>query len=130
MPEQAGGAAASTAGASRREELLRIAADLFRSQENRDPEDVLSPQLPNALTFEPNKAYLRELLATQMDLTTLGAGYVRDAHERFEKMQEQIHGGEKPPSERVIDMHRERFDGEYRLQTEGEHPDSRLRVDA
>ena len=65
-----------------------------------------------------------------MDLTTLGAGYVRDAHERFEKMQEQIHGGEKPPSERVIDMHRERFDGEYRLQTEGEHPDSRLRVDA
>ena len=111
-------------------EQLRIAADLFRSQENRDPEDVLSPQLPNALTFEPNKAYLRELLATQMDLTTLGAGYVRDAHERFEKMQEQIHGGEKPPSERVIDMHRERFDGEYRLQTEGEHPDSRLRVDA
>ena len=55
-------------------EQLRIAADLFRSQENRDPEDVLSPQLPNALTFEPNKAYLRELLATQMDLTTLGAG--------------------------------------------------------
>lgn len=111
-------------------EQLRIAADLFRSQENRDPEEVLSPQLPNALTFEPNKAYMRELLATQMDLTTLGAGYVRDAHERFEKMQEQIHGGEKPPSERVIDMHRERFDGEYRLQTEGEHPDSRLRVHA
>ena len=111
-------------------EQLRIAADLFRSQENRDPEEVLSPELPNALTFEPNKAYMRELLATQMDLTTLGAGYVRDAHERFEKMQEQIHGGEKPPSERVIDMHRERFDGEYRLQTEGEHPDSRLRVHA
>ncbi|MCF2435532.1 hypothetical protein LV779_16975 [Streptomyces thinghirensis] len=52
------------------------------------------------LTFEPNKGYLRELLDTQMDLTTLGAGYVREAHERFEKMQEQIHGGEAPPSDR------------------------------
>jgi hypothetical protein len=83
--------------------------------------------LPNVLTFEPNKAYLRELLATQMDLTTLGAGYVRDAHERFEKMQEQIHGGEEPPSERVIAQHEEMLGREYRSQTEGEHPDPAMR---
>ena len=43
---------------------------------------------PNVLTFEPNKEYLRDLLATQIDLTTLGAGYVREAHERFERMQD------------------------------------------
>jgi hypothetical protein len=79
------------------------------------------------VTFEPNKDYLRELLATQMDLTTLGAGYVRDAHERFERMQEQLHGGEKPPSERVIDEHREMVGGEYRLETEGPHPVQDLR---
>jgi hypothetical protein len=84
-------------------------------------------ELPQALTFEPNKAFLRELLATQMDLTTLGAGYVRDQHERFQRMQEQIHGGEKPPTERVIDMHREKFGEDYRVETEGQHPDSRLR---
>jgi hypothetical protein len=30
--------------------------------------------LANVLTFEPNKANLRELLATQIDLTTPGAG--------------------------------------------------------
>jgi hypothetical protein len=62
-----------------------------------------------------------------MDLTTLGAGYVRDAHERFEKLQESIHGGEAPASERVIDQHREMFGREYRLETEGEHPDPAMR---
>jgi hypothetical protein len=93
----------------------------------REPEEVVGRELAQALTFEPNKAFLRELLATQMDLTTLGAGYVRDQHERFQRMQEQIHGGEKPPTERVIDMHREKFGEDYRVETEGQHPDSRLR---
>jgi hypothetical protein len=103
-------------------EHLRIAADLLRRNDNRDPEEIVGRELPAALTFEPNKNYLRELLATQMDLTTLGAGYVRDQHERFQSMQDRIHGGEKPPSERVIDEHLERFGDEYRLETEGPHP--------
>ena len=108
-------------------EHLRIAADLMRSHDNREPEEIVGQQLPQALTFEPNKAFLRELLATQMDLTTLGAGYVREQHERFQRMQENIHGGEKPPTERVIDMHRAKFGDEYRIETEGQHPDPRLR---
>ena len=33
-----------------------------------------------------------------MDLTTLGAGYVREQHGCFQRMQEAIHGGEQPPS--------------------------------
>jgi hypothetical protein len=111
-------------------EHLRIAADLLRRHDGREPEEVVGTELPEAVTFEPNKMFLRELLNTQLDLTTLGAGYVREAHERFEHMQQQIHGGEKPPSEQVIDLHRERFGQEYRLQTEGEHPDSRLRQPA
>ncbi|MFD0850884.1 hypothetical protein ACFQ07_01450 [Actinomadura adrarensis] len=37
-------------------------------------------------------------------------------------MQHQLNGGEKPPSERVIDQHREMFGGEYRLSTDGPHP--------
>jgi len=108
-------------------EHLRIAADLMRRHDGREPEEVVGRELPQALTFEPNKAFLRELLATQMDLTTLGAGYVREQHERFQRMQEQIHGGEKPPSERVIDLHREKFGADYRIETEGRHPDPRLR---
>lgn len=44
---------------------------------------------------------------------------------------EQVHGGDKPPSERVIDDHRRRrreFGQEYRLETEGTHPAERLRT--
>lgn len=62
-----------------------------------------------------------------MDLTTLGAGYVRERHERFERMQEQIHGGEEPPSERVMAEHDVMFGREYRIESEGEHPDPALR---
>ncbi len=108
-------------------EHLHAACDLMRRHDGRDPASVLAPELPNVLTFEPNKQYLRELLETQMDLTTLGAGYVREAHERFERMQEQIHGGEEPPSERVMAEHDAMFGREYRVQSEGEHPDPAMR---
>jgi hypothetical protein len=101
---------------------LQAACDLLRRLDGREPEEILAPQLPEPVRFEPNKAYLRELLATQIDLTTLGAGYVRDAHERFQKLQDQLHGGEEPPSERVIAEHRELFGTDYRLETEGPHP--------
>jgi hypothetical protein len=108
-------------------EHLQLAAELMRRHTQRDPEEILPPEIPETVVFEPNKTYLRDLLDTQIDLTTLGAGYVREAHERFERMQQQIHGGQEPPSERVINEHRTRFGREYRLQTEGEHPDERLR---
>jgi hypothetical protein len=108
-------------------EHLRIACDLMRRHDGREPEEVLAPELPNVLTFEPNKEYLRELLATQIDLTTLGTGYVRDAHERFEWMQQQLNDGGQPPSEDIVDAHRERYGTDYRIETEGEHPDPGLR---
>ncbi|MCG0288252.1 hypothetical protein [Streptomyces sp. PSAA01] len=103
-------------------EHLRIAGDLMRRNDGREPEEVVGRELPNVLTFEPNKQYVRELLATQLDLTTLGTGYVREAHERFEAMQALLNNGDQPPSERVMAQHRDMFGREYRLQTEGEHP--------
>jgi hypothetical protein len=108
-------------------EHLRLACELMRRHDGREPEEVLAPELPNVLTFEPNKAYLRELLDTQVDLTTLGTGYVQEAHERFERMQEQLMGGAEPPSEQVIQAHEEQFGTDYRLETEGQHPVERLR---
>lgn len=109
-------------------EHLHAACELMRAHDEREPEEVVGPELPAPVTFEPNKEYLRELLDTQIDLTTLGEGYVRDAHERFEAMQEALHGGEEPPSERVIDAHRADFGSDYRLETEGEHPVEELRA--
>ncbi|MEV3983601.1 hypothetical protein [Nonomuraea sp. NPDC049758] len=103
-------------------EHLRLACELFKRFDGRDPDQVLAPELPPPVTFEPNKAYLRELLATQIDCTTLGTGYVQEAHQRFTRMQEAVLGGEKPPSERVIDDNRAVSGREYRLETEGPHP--------
>jgi hypothetical protein len=108
---------------------LQEAADLLRRHDGRDPEQIVgSAGVPEPLTFEPNKQYLRHLLGTQMDLTKLGEGYVREAHERFEWMQQQVHGGEKPPSEQVIDLHRQEYGDEYRIETEGPHPVDALRA--
>jgi hypothetical protein len=107
---------------------LQQACDLLRRFDGREPEQVVGNSgLPEPLSFEPNKEYLRHLLATQIDLTTLGAGYVREAHERFERMQEQLHGGEQPPSEQVIEMHRDQFGDEYRIEDEP-HPVESLRA--
>jgi hypothetical protein len=99
----------------------------MRTHDDREPEEVLAPELPEPVTFEPNKAYLRELLDTQIDLTTLGAGYVQDAHERFEKMQDALMAGGPPPSETVMAMHQEKYGRDYWLSTEGEHPVEGLR---
>jgi hypothetical protein len=107
-------------------EHLRIACDLMRRHDGRDPESILAPQLPEPVTFEPNKQLVRELLATQIDWTTLGTGYVQEAHRRFEDYQDKINA-ERGAQERVIDEHRDKFGDEYRLVTDGPHPVERLR---
>ncbi|MGW0658440.1 hypothetical protein [Streptodolium elevatio] len=108
-------------------EHLRLACDLMREHDGREPEEVLAPELPAPVTFEPNKQYLRDLIADELDLTTLGTGYVREAHERFASMQEALNGEQPPPSDRVMTMHQEAFGREYRLETEGKHPVKSLR---
>ncbi|WP_214411517.1 hypothetical protein [Sphaerisporangium fuscum] len=108
-------------------EHLRIACDLMRRHDGRDPAEMLPREMPAPVTFEPNKAYLRELIATQLDLTTLGTGYVREAHERFQRFQERIHGGETPPSDQIIEETTHKFGQDYRMETEGPHPVPSLR---
>jgi hypothetical protein len=103
-------------------EHLRLAAELFKRLDGRDPDQVLAPALPPPVTFEPNKSYIRQLIATRVDHTTLGTGYVREAHERFETMQEALMGGEQPPSERVVDDNRAVSGQDYRLEAEEPHP--------
>lgn len=108
-------------------EHLHTACELMRKHDGRDPAEVLAPELPNVLTFEPNNVYLRELLDTQVDVTTLGTGFVLEAHERFQRMQDALLGGEVPSSDRVIAEHEAMFDTDYRLETEGPHPRPELR---
>ncbi|MFC7386421.1 hypothetical protein [Sphaerisporangium rhizosphaerae] len=103
-------------------EHLRIACDLMRRHQGREPAEILAPSFPEPVTFEPNKIYIREILATQIDLTTLGTGYVRDAHERFQRFQDRLHGGEPAPSDQVLEETTAKFGQDYRMETEGPHP--------
>jgi len=110
-------------------EQLRVACELMKRYDGRDPAEVLPVELPEPVLFEPNKAYVREVLATQIDLTSLGTGYVMDSHRRFQERLATVNAG-GVPSEQVIDEHRDRFGTEYRIETEGPHPIERLRSDA
>jgi hypothetical protein len=105
---------------------LHAACDLLRRYEGIEPAELLPASLPDTpITFEPNKQYVREVLAAQVDLRPNGLGYsnqddLPDDHRFFEFQRIMSDGG--VPSEQIIDMNRESNGDEYRDETEGEHP--------
>jgi len=106
---------------------LQVAVDLMRRYEGREPEEIgLPASLPTAVTFESNKEFVRQVLASQVDMTTDRTEYGAGPHARYEQYQKTVNGDEVP-TEMVIDLHREQFGQEYRLETEGPHPIERLR---
>src|SRR5690606_1958655 len=59
---------------------LQVACDLLRRYEGIEAAELLPPELPaTPVTFEPNKDYVRQVLAAQVDLATDGVTYVRGA---------------------------------------------------
>lgn len=107
---------------------LQIACDLMRRYEGREPAEVgLPTALPDPVTFEPNKRFVRTVLEQQVEWTTDRTQFGVDPHDRYEGYQSAVNAG-GVPSETVIEEHRDRFGHEYRLETEGQHPTERLRV--
>ncbi|MGQ0481884.1 MAG: hypothetical protein ACT4O0_12810 [Pseudonocardia sp.] len=100
---------------------LHEVCDLMRRYDGREPEEVLPPFVPEPVRLEQNKEYVRGVLATECDLTSLGTGYVMDAHNRFQENLAKVNAGGSY-GDQVITDHVERFGKEYRLQTEGPHP--------
>jgi rubrerythrin len=110
-------------------EHLRVAAELMRRVEKRDPEMLLPPSLDRTMTFKENKAYVREVLARQIDLTSKDSAFVPVSQlppdDRYFDYQAAANGP-WVPSEAVIEEARKKG-GEYRLETEGPHPVPGLR---
>lgn len=104
---------------------LQVACDLLRRHENRDPAELLPPEIPNVLMFEPNKEYIRGVLAEKIDVTTLGTGYVMEMHERFTWMLEQL--GKDTPTSQVVELHQERFGTDFRSEQVGPYPIEEMR---
>ncbi len=105
---------------------LREACKLLEKYEGVDPAELLPRELPEVpLTFEPNKQYVRDVLAATVDLRPDGLGYtpadeLPNDH-RFFRFQETVNAG-GTPSEQIIDQNRAANGDEYRDETEGPNP--------
>ncbi|HEU5083658.1 MAG TPA: hypothetical protein VFU14_09985 [Acidimicrobiales bacterium] len=113
---------------------LQVACDLLRRYEGVEPEEILPPELPDVpVTFEPNKDYVRQVLADQVDLRTDGLDYVPvqtlPPDHRYFAYQDTVNA-ESVPSEEVVEQNRAAAGREYRDETEGPHPIDDLRAPA
>src|SRR5688572_24001236 len=55
-------------------EHLRIAAEVFRRIDGRDPEELVGTDLPTPATFESNRAYVTDVLENTVDLRLIEGG--------------------------------------------------------
>lgn len=104
---------------------LQIACNMLRRFDGREPEEILPAELPPVLKMEPNKQYVRDVLAAQVDLTFLGTEPVTETHKRFEQYQDAVLA-DGVASEEVIDLNVQKNGTDYRLETEGPNPVERL----
>jgi hypothetical protein len=107
-------------------EHLRVACEMMRRYEGMEAEEILPTELPEPTLFQENKDYVRQVLASQVDLRTIGAQFIpldqmpEDA--KYFEYQEAVNGGGFVPSEQVIDDHIAAFGGDYRDMPGGPHP--------
>jgi len=106
---------------------LQVACALMRKYDGKEPEEILPAALPEPVSFQPNKEYVRAVLAAQLELTGDGLDFSTDRPTRYGDYQQAVHGDGPVPSEHVIDEHVRRFGTDYRVETDGEHPNERLR---
>jgi hypothetical protein len=107
-------------------EHLRLDGMLLKQYEGRELEQLFPSSFPSLTVFQSNKDYVRDVLASQVDLTAEGTDYVpmnqmRNST-RFRAYQEQVNGGGFIPSQEVLEKHIKRFGQDYRLETEGQNP--------
>jgi hypothetical protein len=111
---------------------LHVACDLLRRYDGIEPDEILPAALPDTpVTFEPNKDYVRDILAAQIDLRADGLDYVSDADlpadHRSRRYRATVNAG-GTPSEQIIEQNRSVQGRDYRDETNGENPVPGLRA--
>lgn len=112
-------------------EHLRLDRQLMQRYEQRDVTEMLPNELPPLMIFESNKDYIRQVLASQINLTTSDTEFVpvdqlADAS-RYAQYQAQVNGEGFVPSQDVVAEHIRKRGEDYRLETEGPDPVPALR---
>jgi hypothetical protein len=110
---------------------LHAVCDLLRRYEGIEPEELLPAALPDTpVTFEPNKNYVREILATQIDLRADGLGYVNKGEDTRSQAYRDIVNAGGAPSELVIEQNRAANGRDKRDEIEGDNPVAELQATA
>ena len=111
-------------------EHLRIACELMRMVEKRDPEAILPKSIEQVMTFKENKAWVRQVLADQTDLIGKNSQFINvaelPAQDPYYAYQAMVNEGGCPTEQVIAETIAAKGD-EYRLETEGEHPVPGLR---
>jgi hypothetical protein len=113
---------------------LRLACEMMRRYEGVEAEEILPRAVPEPTRFQENKKYVRDVLASQIDLRTYGTQFIpldqlpKDAP--YFLYQQQVNSGGMVPSETIIDEHVSAQGSDYRHQTEGPHPIKQLQQTA
>ncbi|MDE7464569.1 MAG: hypothetical protein K2M48_06025, partial [Clostridiales bacterium] len=111
---------------------LHKAADLLQKYENKNYEQVIPDgEFPPPLSLHENILYVRNVLETTIQNTTVGGQYVKtdelSPNADFIKYQDKLHAKvEAAPSHAVIDEHICRCGRDYRYET-APHPIPQLR---
>jgi len=112
-------------------EHLRIACEMMKKYEKRDPEEYLPKEVPQVLKFESNVDYVREIIAAQMDYNAMETEFVPVAEipkdGRYYAYQK-IVNADGSPSEQVIKWHIDEKGQDYRQEIAGPHPTERYRA--
>lgn len=104
-------------------EHLRVAAELLRELDGKEAQEMLPKTLPDALTFEPNKQYVRDVLAAQVGLTGDGTEFVpgENVDGRWREYRDIVNNPDSP-AEVIIRQHKDAKGVDYRMTTDGPHP--------
>ena len=102
-------------------EQLHVACDLLRRYDGREPEQILPAEMPQASVFQPNKEFIRGVIADQVDITSFGTGFVSEWPDRYLKHMEQVNAG-GVPSEQVVEENARSTGQEFRSLTDGPYP--------
>jgi hypothetical protein len=114
-------------------EQLRVAGELMKRVEKRDPEEILPvSEFREPLRFQPNKEYVRSILENQVNLTAKDSDFVPVAtlpdDDRYFLYQKNVNG-DFSPTEEVVRANKKQNGRDYRLETEGPNPVEGLRSD-